>query len=329
MRLGGTARYLADIDSQSALIEALQWAAQKSVQVIMIGSGSNIVWQDTGYEGLVLVNKMMGYSTDELTDDRVAVTVAGGEPWDAVVARTVSEGLTGIEALSLVPGTTGGTPVQNVGAYGQEMSQVISEVHAIDNQTGQTVALTAADCDFGYRSSRFKTVDRGRYFITAITMHLQRGMPQPPYYPALEQYLDEHSVSNPSALEIRQAVIAIRSAKLPDPAFVANSGSFFANPIIDQAQLAVAQTAATSAVPQWPTKEGLIKIPAAWLIEQTGFKDFHDIATGMGTWPLQPLVLVNEAATSTADLLAFRNKIMDAVQQKFGITLQQEPELLP
>jgi UDP-N-acetylmuramate dehydrogenase len=241
----------------------------------------------------------------------------------------VAAGLTGIEALSLVPGTAGGTPVQNVGAYGQEIAETLVSVEAFDTQANSLVTLAAADCGFGYRTSRFKTTDHGRFFITSLTLHLTKGNPMPPFYAAVQSYFDAHNLTDFTPQALRQAVIAIRTAKLPDPAKVHNTGSFFANPVVAEGILRQLQANYTT-VPYWETEQpGKVKISAAWLIEQAGFKDAHDDATGMATWPMQPLVLVNEHAKNTADLLAFKKRIIDTIQQKFEITLQQEPELLP
>lgn len=329
MHLGGPAAHLAEVHNQAEIIEGLKWATSQALPVLMIGGGSNIVWRDEGFPGLVLVNHLAGYEVFEEDEQNVYVTIGAGENWDSVVARTVEAGLSGIEALSLIPGTTGATPIQNVGAYGQEISQTLATVQALDSETGEMVNIPAADCAFGYRTSRFKAGDRGRFFITAITLHLTRSAMQPPFYPALQQYLTDHNVTDITPALVRNAVIAIRSSKLPDPALVANNGSFFANPIISQGQLTQIQADTNLAVPHWPTQEGLVKVSAAWLVEHAGFKDYHDAETGMATWPKQCLVLVNEAATSTAQLLTFKQKIVDAVQAKFNITLVQEPELLP
>jgi len=328
MRLGGTAAYLTEITERHELPEALAWAEERKLPVIMIGDGSNIVWRDEGFPGLVLVNKITGIEEQIEDEENYYVTVAAGENWDSVVARITDRGMTGIEALSLIPGTAGATPVQNVGAYGQEIADTLVSVEAYDNQAKQFINIPAMDCGFGYRTSRFKTADRGRFFITAITLHLLRGNPKPPFYRTLQGYFEEHGVQNPTAQQTRDAVIAIRRSKLPDPAVVANNGSFFANPVVGEDQYRELQDT-YSGMPGWPTDDGRFKIPAAWLIEQAGFKDYHDTETGIGTWPAQPLVLVNEHATSTAQLLAFRQKIIESVQQRFNIQLEQEPELLP
>lgn len=328
MRLGGTAAYMVDVHHKRQVPEALAWATQRHLPVMMIGTGSNIVWRDEGFPGLVIINKIMGFREVRQEGGDVLLRVGAGENWDSVVARTAEQGLTGIEALSLIPGTAGATPVQNVGAYGQEIAQALVEAEAYDSKLKQMVTIANADCAFGYRTSRFKAADRGRFFITSITLRLRRGNPEPPFYAALEAYLKEHNITAYTPQVVRDAVIAIRTSKLPDPAKVANNGSFFANPVVSADVFARIQDDYPS-VPNWPAEGNRVKIPAAWLIEQVGFKDYHDQETGMATWPAQPLVLVNERAQSTSQLLQFRQKILDAVQEKFGITLEQEPELLP
>lgn len=327
MRLGGKASHLTEITDKEQIPEALAWAAKENLPVIMIGDGSNIVWGDKGFKGLILVNKILGFKISEHDEDEVYVQVGAGENWDKVVARTVAKDLHGIEALSLIPGTAGATPVQNVGAYGQDISQTLVSVEAYDAKLRSIVTLPAEDCGFGYRTSRFKTKDRGRFFITSLIFCLQHTNPKAPYYDAVQKYLDEQKITKVTPKVLRDAVIAIRSAKLPDPTKVANNGSFFANPIVTKARFeAVSQQYPDIA--NWPLKDGTYKLSAAWLIETAGYKNFHDLHTGMATWPTQPLVLVNEKAKSTADLLIFRNRIMNDVHHKFGVRLQQEPELI-
>jgi len=328
MRLGGNASHLIEIYDRNELLEALSWASAQSLPTLMIGGGSNIIWRDEGYEGVVLANKIAGYNVEEQANGAL-VTIGAGENWDSVVARTVQAGLTGIEALSLIPGTTGATPVQNVGAYGQEIAQTLVSVEAFDIQSNDFVHLNAAECDFGYRNSRFKNADRGRFFITSITLQLAHGNPELPFYPGVTKYFESHDITEYTPQTMRDAVIAIRSAKLPDPAVVANNGSFFANPIVSQSDLERIQAISDVEVPHWPTQEGLVKLAAAWLVEQAGFKDYHDSETGMATWANQSLVLVNESATNTNDLLKFKQKITAAVADTFGVSLIQEPELLP
>lgn len=329
MHLGGPVAHVAEIHSRQEFEASITWAKNNNLPIIMIGGGSNIIWQDTGFSGLLLLNKIEKY--DEFIEDETNyyLTIGAGENWDRVVERSVVSELTGIEALSLVPGTAGATPVQNVGAYGQELSQTLVSLEVFDATDGKFKTMAGFECGFNYRNSRFKTgPDRGRFFIMGLTLHLMKTNPLPPFYPSVQQYFENHNISQPTPSDLREAVIAIRKAKLPDPAIVNNCGSFFANPIVDSAILHQIESD-YSPVPNWPVGEGKIKLSSAWLIEQAGFKNYHDEETGMATWPTQPLVLVNEKARSTANLLAFKQKIVEAVQQKFQITLLQEPELLP
>lgn len=328
MGLGGSAAYLVDITSRPELTEAVEWAKAKQLPVLMIGGGSNIIWKDEGFKGLVIVNKILGYELQQIDDENSYLIVGAGELWDSVVERSVAAGLTGIEALSLIPGSAGATPIQNVGAYGQEISQTLTTVEAFDTQTGQFVTLAGSDCNFSYRNSRFKSEDRGRFLITGLTLHLSKGNPAPPFYGSVQTYFSAHGITAFTPQTLRQAVIDIRNSKLPDPAVVKNTGSFFANPIVTKAEF-LGINNPESPMPNWPAGENNVKLSAAWLISQAGFVDHHDTETGMATWPKQSLVLVNENAKSTADLLAFKQKIVETVQSKFGVTLVQEPEILP
>ncbi len=328
MRLGGFADYAVDVTSREELQEAIAWAEERSLPVMIIGGGSNVIWRVEGFRGLLLVSRIMGYEELQEDDENWYITVGAGEDWDSVVQRTAAKGLTGIEALSLIPGTAGATPVQNVGAYGQDISQTLVSLEAYDNQTKQVVNIATADCAFGYRTSRFKAGDRGRFFITSLTFHLLHRNPMPPFYMTVQSYFDEHNIHEYTPQTMRDAVIAIRSAKLPDPKIVANNGSFFPNVAVDESFLAQLQ-AEHGTVPHAPLGNGKVKLYAAWLVEQAGFKNFHDPKTGMATWHKQPLVLVNEHATSANQAIAFAAEIVDAVEAKFHVRLQQEPELLP
>ncbi len=334
MRLGGPARYLVEIVNRQQIVEALTWAEERQLPVIMIGGGSNIIWRDEGFPGLVLVSKLLRFETNQGDHNNLFVTMGSGEPWDAVVKKCVDTGFSGLEFLSLIPGTVGGAPVQNIGAYGHELADVLVSVEAYDKQLKKLVVIPTADCGFGYRTSRFKTLDHGRFFITSITCHLTKANPQPPFYHFLEDYFQKHNITEPGPAIIREAVVAIRAEKLPDPAVVANTGSFFANPIVDVLTFHEIQKN-NPKLSDWPSKwfweqpDGSYKLAAGALLELLNFKGHEDSETGMSTWPSQALVLVNVRAHSTADLLKFKQKIVDAVQNQFGVTLQQEPELLP
>ncbi len=325
MRLGGTARFLCDITNKDELQKALVFAKEQDVNTIMIGSGSNIIWRGD-YDGLVVVNRLRHFRKKVVGKNTAQFTIGAGEEWDDVVKRTVDVGYSGIEFLSLIPGTAGATPVQNVGAYGCEIKDTLVSVGVYDTKAQKFVTIQASDCQFGYRTSRFKTTDKGRFFITSITLRLTKTHPSPPFYASLQAYFDAHSITTFTPAVVREAVIAVRTKKLPDPDVVANNGSFFANPVISKSAFAALEIR-HPAIAHWPAGDR-VKISAAWLIEQAGFKNVHDSETGMATWDKQPLVLINEHARSTDDLLTFKAKIVSAVHSKFGITLEQEPELI-
>jgi UDP-N-acetylmuramate dehydrogenase len=328
MRLGGNARYLAEANSEKDIEELVAWARLKNVPFMAIGQGSNIVWKDEGYGGLIIVNKLMGRVVLSEDEAGVSVKINAGENWDEAVAKTVENNWSGLEFLSLIPGTVGAAPVQNIGAYGAEIADTLLEVEVFDTQTHEFGSVKKEDCGFAYRTSHFKTDEKGRFIITAIVLRLKKSNPSPPFYDALAKYFGEHNVTEYTPTTVREAVIAIRSSKLPDPALVANNGSFFTNPIIDQSKFDGLKQKYPE-IKGWAAKDGRVKVAAGWLVEQAGFKGVHDEQTGMATWDKQALVLVNEHAKNTADLLAFRQKIIDKVNEMFGLILEQEPELLP
>ena len=225
MRLGGTADFLTTAKSKEDLEEAEAWAEARELPLRVIGSGSNIVWRDEGFKGLLVVNKIRGFK--KISEDHLSETyrIGAGEDWDTIVEQAAGLGLYGIEALSLVPGTAGATPVQNVGAYGQDISQTLVSLEAYDRMEKAFVVITNADCGFGYRTSRFKGIDNGRFLISSIDLKLQK-MPATAPSNSVQTYLEEHDISKRDPMTIRRAVIAIRKAKLPDPTKVANNGSF-------------------------------------------------------------------------------------------------------
>ncbi len=329
MRLGGNAQYYSEIHDQNDLPDLISWGEKTGQQIIMIGSGSNIIWNDTDFAGMVVANKIPGFDMHPtMGGDEALFTFGAGENWDDMVKKTVEMQYSGLEQLSLIPGTVGATPIQNVGAYGREIKDVLASVRAYDKNTNEFVTLTADDCAFGYRTSRFKTTDKGRFFIVGITVKLSKTNPTPPFYSSLQAYLTEHKITEYTPQSIRDAVIAVRTSKLPDPGEVANNGSFFANPIVTkEAFLPIMQK--YPSIPNWPTKDDNLKLSAAWMIEQSGFpKGYQDQETGMSLWKDQALVLVNEHARSTTDLLKFKQKIVTAVASNFGVTLEQEPEII-
>lgn len=327
MRLGGPARYVATISSRDEIEQAVAWAEERSLPVFVLGGGSNMVIRDEGYPGLVILNKITGFTDAPAGDNKVMLRIGAGENWDDTVRRTVDMGLTGIEALSLIPGTVGATPVQNVGAYGQEIADTFVELEAYDLVTKGFVRLSKDECQFSYRNSIFKPMQNRRYIISEITLRLTKGNPSPPFYESLNRYLSEHNIDENTVTPqiIRDAVIAVRQSKLPDVAKIANNGSFFKNPIVPKSHYD--QLLATyPAMPSYSVDEDRVKVPAGWLIEQAGLKGHK--AYGFKTYEQNALVIVNESATSYEQLEAFKQDITATVQQKFGIQLEQEPELL-
>ncbi len=321
MRLGGRAKYLCSISNTTELEEALDFSKTKKLPVRVIGSGSNIIWSDKGYSGLVIINEIKGFSIKNNY-----LTAGAGELWDEVVSWSVDRELSGIENLSYIPGTAGATPVQNIGAYGREISEVLIYLKALDVQKNKIVTISNRQCRFGYRTSRFKTVDSGKFIILEITLKLSDKSPKPPFYESLRADLDNKKITKPKISDIRKSVMKIRKTKLPDVETVPNSGSFFTNPIISKTEFNKLVKTYPD-IKGWDTN-GQKKISAGWLIENAGFKDFHDDTTGMATWKHQSLVLVNEHANSTADLLKFKDKIVRKVKEKYNIRLEQEPEMV-
>ncbi len=337
MRLGGLAAYFAEITKPSEIYETVAWSEEHRLPLVMIGEGSNTIWLDDGFKGLVLKNKIVGFDMKPFDENTAYVEVGAGENWDSVVERVVSAGYSGIESLSLIPGSAGSAPVQNIGAYGQELATTLITLQAFDLHSRQMVTMRGSDCAFGYRTSRFKTTDRERFLITSLTLQVTKEAPTTPFYKDVEEYFSQHEITKFTPLAVREAVIAIRTAKLPDPSSVANCGSFFQNPVISREELDSlldSHPELAQANPKWPQKPYWLlddthaKLSAARLMELVGFDGVHDSETGIGQWPNQNLILVNEHAQSTAQLLDFKQKIIAAVYEKFSITLQQEPELI-
>ncbi len=319
MRLGGAARYVIEVETEDDVPEAYTFASERRLPVYVLGCGSNIIGRDKGFNGVIIVNKIMGmgiYSEEE--DGRIELYANSGELLDDFVKYSTDLGFSGIEALSAVPGTVGAAPVQNVGAYGQDISQTIISVRAYDVLLEEFVEILKTDMELSYRHSIFnsgKTV--GRYFITKVVVGLRRGELKPPFYNSLQRYLDENDIHEYSPDTIRKAVRAVRESKLPDPAEIASSGSFFKNVYLTTDE--EIKAAEAKGIPVWDGG----KIPAGWLIENAGLKGmvFH----GMRVCDKASLVLINESARDYADLDAARKEIIERVREKFGYTLEQEP----
>lgn len=325
MHLGGTSRYLIKVFSEQELIEALNYAIQNKLKVIIIGTGSNILWKDEDFDGLIIVNNILGLEIKEQGDSQY-LRIGGGENWDNIVSKVVSLGLSGIECLSSIPGSVGAAPVQNIGAYGQELKNVLVSVEAIDFDQRQKVILDQDESSLSYRDSLFRR-NPGKYFITYINIKLGKENIKPPFYKDLEYYFLQNNINSYSPEIVRNAIIEIRKVKLPNPKDYYNLGSFFKNPIIAK-DLFDSLKIEYPDLKAWDDPSGF-KISAAWLIEKAGYANYHDPETGMATWKNNPLILVNELAKTTNDLLAFRDQIINRVLEMFNIELEQEPLLLP
>ena len=327
MRLGGKARFMAQAASVEDVLKVYRNAKQQQVPIFVLGGGSNVLVRDEGFDGIVLLNRIKGFEV--LSDDASTATIkiGAGENWDEVVERTVDMGLSGIEALSSIPGTAGAAPVQNIGAYGQEVADTLVSLEAYDSKLDSLVMLTREDCGLSYRNSIFRDEAAGRYCITSITLQLFHTQPQPPFYAALQKYFEENNISIFTPETVRQAVMAIRSEKLPDPKERPNSGSFFKNSVIESWQYEELKKEYPD-MPSYDMPDNNYKIPTGWLIEQAGLKG--ELLHGMRVHDKNALVLINESAASYADLDSARNEIIQKVYDKFQILLTQEPlEMTP
>ena len=322
MRIGGNARFMADVHTAAEVPELVKRAASQNLPVYILGSGSNTIVHDEGYNGIVIRNRINGFEIIAETPSDATIKVGAGESWDEVVRRAVDMNLTGIECLSAIPGTTGAAPVQNIGAYGQEVSETIVSLDAYDRQTDQMVTLSNQDCQFSYRSSIFREDQMGRYVITSVTFRLFKSPPQQPFYKAVRDYLDVNTITIYTAKVLRDAVMAIRTEKLPDPKERPNNGSFFKNAVVEDWQLETLRNEYPD-IPTYDMPDGRFKVPTGWLIEQAGYKG--QLVHGFRVHDKNALVLINESATGYADLAAARDEIIGAIRDKFRVQVEQEP----
>jgi UDP-N-acetylmuramate dehydrogenase len=327
--VGGSAAWFGTARSTADVQRASEWCAMRSVPLFVLGGGSNLVVADDGFAGLALKVAIPGRAFTEVTDDAYEVRAGAGEPWDRLVADAVRRSLGGFECLSGIPGSVGGTPIQNVGAYGQEVADTIVTVEAYDRCAGTLVRLAAADCRFAYRMSRFKRDEPDRWVVCGVTFRLSPGA-APVRYPDLIRYFDERGISTPQSSDIRQAVLTIRARKGmvvdPDDPDSRSVGSFFMNPILTAAQRDEVSRRAGEPAPAYPAGDG-VKMPAAWLIERAGFP--RGSADGrVGTSGKHPLAIVNRGGASARDVVRFALAIKQRVLDRFGVRLRPEPVFL-
>lgn len=322
MRLGGAARFMTEAHKPDDLAEIYKNARKQNLPVFILGGGSNTIVHDEGFDGVVIRNRIAGF---EIVSDDTTGTVfriGAGENWDETVAKTVEMNLSGIEALSAIPGTVGAAPVQNIGAYGQEIADTLVSIEAYDNQSEQFVTLTSEQCGFSYRHSIFRGEAEGRYAITYVTLRLFKAFPKPPFYAALQTYFEQKGTTIFTPTVVRDAVIDIRKEKLPDPTERPNAGSFFKNSIIEDWQLDDLLKTYPD-IPRYDMGEGRYKVPTGWLIEQAGFKGA--LLNGIRVHDKNCLVLINESAYSYQDLADARDTIASKVRDMFRINIEQEP----
>lgn len=322
MRLGGNARFMTDVHTADEVADACRNARTQNLPIFILGGGSNIIVHDEGFNGIIIRNRIPGFEVVADEPGRTTLKIGAGENWDEVVKRTVEMNLSGIEAMSAIPGTAGAAPVQNVGAYGQEIAESLVSLEAYDIDEDRFVVLQNTDCGFSYRHSIFRGDAAGRYVILSITIQLSKTAPLPPFYKAVQDYLDAHSITIYTPQIIRDAVIAIRADKLPDPTVTPNTGSFFKNAIVEDWQLTDLKKDWPD-IPTYDMPDGRFKVPTGWLIEQTGLKG--KTLHGMRVHDKNALVLINESAKSYADLAAARDEIKGAVRDQFRIAIEQEP----
>ncbi len=330
--VGGPARWFLEATTEELVAQAAAWAREKGVRLLVLGGGSNLVISDAGFDGLALHMALRGVETVEAapgSQDRI-FRAAAGEDWDQFVQKSVEENCAGIECLAGIPGTVGGTPVQNVGAYGQEVSSTIDRVRAFDLATHTWENLPAWDCRFSYRRSRFNTAHRGRYVVTRVDFRLiPGGAPTLTYADLQREFAPD---AKPTLAEVAAVVRRIRQAKgmllVEGDPDCKSAGSFFKNPVISEHRVHQIAEIGGSQPPQYRIpEEGKVKIPAAWLIERAGFSKGYTLgAAGISSRHI--LALINRGGATSRDILALAEQIQNAVRQRFGIALEKEPVLV-
>ncbi|WP_446743915.1 UDP-N-acetylmuramate dehydrogenase [Silvibacterium acidisoli] len=323
-RIGGPARWFAEASSDEDVLEAVQFARSKGLPLFVLGGGSNLLVSDEGFPGLVLRMALRGIRK---SGDKFYV--AAGEDWDGFVSHAVGLNYGGIECLAGIPGTVGGTPVQNVGAYGQEVADTILGVSVLDLETLTIEGMQASNCGFAYRRSIFNSTERGRYIVTAVVYNLHLDAKPSLSYADLKRYFQDKQA--PGLAEAANAVREIRRGKgmliVEGDADCRSAGSFFKNPVVTPEHYARIAANNPSGVPSYPAPEEQVKLPAAWLVEQAGFHKGYALGEA-GISSRHTLALINRGHARAVDVFALRDRIIAGVEEKFGIHLEPEPVLL-
>ncbi len=328
--VGGPARFFVEALTEAEVMEGVSFARSRRLPLFALGGGSNLVVADTGFNGFVLKVGIADALQSTAQNGVVTFDAGAGFDWDALVARTIDAGCAGLECLSGIPGTVGGTPVQNVGAYGQDVSQTIQEVRVLDLQSLEIKTLSNADCEFSYRASLFNTSQRGRYIVLRVSFAVHPGGKPSLRYADLQKFFANRA-GEPSLAEVRAAVREIRHSKamliVPGEEDARSAGSFFKNPVVSQKvfeDLSVRLAERGVLLPSYPAAEGLRKLPAAWLVEHAGFvKGYVRGAAGISR--RHALAIINRGGATAADLIALQDEIQSRVWHEFGIQLQPEP----
>jgi UDP-N-acetylmuramate dehydrogenase len=329
-QIGGPARWFAEAASEDDIAAGVAFATERRLPLFILGGGSNLLVSDAGFPGLVLRIALQGIaSTDK--NDQFIVSAAAGEDWDGLVAYAVAANAAGVECLSGIPGTVGGTPVQNVGAYGQEVSQTIVTVRAFDRKTLRFMDLPAADCGFSYRRSIFNSTERERYVVTRVDYALRKDAPASIVYGDLTRYFAVRNGAAPTLAEVREAVRSIRAQKgmllVPGDADCRSAGSFFKNPVVPVTVLdllAEELGIEKRSIPAYPAPDGEVKLSAAWLIERAGYQKGYALGKA-GISSRHTLALINRGGASAAEVTTLRDRVTDTIAQRFGIRLEPEP----
>lgn len=317
------AKFFVEINTEAHLLEIFGNEIVKENKMLILGGGSNMLFTKD-YDGLLLKINIKGIKEKREGND-VLVTAGAGEVWDAFVKYCVAKGYAGIENLTLIPGTVGASPIQNIGAYGVEIKDVFESCTAFEIATGEIKTFDKADCEFAYRESIFKGKLKGKFIITSVTYRLSHIANLQTHYGAINSELERRGIINPTIADVSEVVAAIRVSKLPDPSTIGNAGSFFKNPIIDKSVFD-ALLSQFPDIPHYPSPDGRVKLAAGWLIEQCGFKGVVEGNTG--TWKNQALVLVNHGGATGQEVYRFSEKIINTVQEKFGVLLEREVNIL-
>jgi len=322
LRVAARATLLAEVRDAAKLPELLDFPVVRNSRLLVLGEGSNLLFADD-FDGTVLAMQTSGVHVEQ-DGDVARVAVAAGERWDDFVRWTLGQGYAGLENLILIPGTVGAAPIQNIGAYGTEVAEFIESVEAWDTRERRVAILDRAACAFGYRDSVFKQ-QPGRYIVTAVRFALPRSHELKLDYAGIREELARMGVDKPAPFHVAEAVVHLRTRKLPDPAVIGNAGSFFKNPLVDAATGEALKRTHPELV-AWPGADGRWKLSAAWLIEAAGFKGLREGDAGISN--RHALVLVNHGQASGPQLWTLAQRVIAGVQEKFGVRLEPEPVVI-